>query len=108
MINIYAIIDYCYNNILELGVSNCKFGRYCSYNTFETYVRNITLPDYTRYCKFEINANNVTLTSSGGGYSNYLQYVTVCKGVSNLSASPNRNQSYEQIYYKTGRVETAV
>ena len=100
--------NYCISDVLEIGVSDCRLGNYCSYNNFGITAQYVTLPNFVRYCNFEANVSRITLTTTGGGYYNYLQYVTVCRGVSNLSAAPNRNQSYEQIYYKNGRVETAV
>lgn len=99
---------YSYSNTFDNGVSNCTFGNYVSYNYFEKSVSNITLPNYTRYCKFETSVSRITFTTSGGNYSNYIQYVTVKMGVSNLTVAPTRRLAYEQIYYKTGRTETPV
>jgi hypothetical protein len=99
---------YCYNNTFDNGVSNCTFGNYCSYNKFETSAQSITLPNYVRYCKFELGVSRITFTTSGGSNSSYIQYVTVCRGISNLSIAPSRGAAYEQIYYKNGRIETAV
>jgi hypothetical protein len=99
---------YSYNNILESGVSNCTFGNYCSYNKFETFAQSITLPNYVRYCRFEPAVSRITFTTTGGSNSSYIQYVTVCRGISNLSIAPSRGRTYETIYYKNGRVETSV
>jgi len=99
---------YCYSDSFDSGVTNCVFGNYVSYNKFEKLATNITLPNYTRYCKFETGVSNIKFNTSGGNNSNYIQYVTVCSGISNLTAAPSRASSYEQIYYKNGRMETAV
>lgn len=100
--------NYCASDNLETGVINCKFGNYCSYNNFGIAAQNITLPNYVRYCNFESSVSKITITASGGNTLNYVQYVTVCSGVTNKTLTPARKTSYEQIYYKTGRVETAV
>lgn len=97
-----------YNNTLKSGVANCNLGNYVSYCEFGIAAVDITLPNYVRYCKFEPDIHKIKFTTSGGSTSRYIQYVTVCRGISNLTVAPPRNTAYEQIYYKTGRIETAV
>lgn len=97
-----------YNNTFESGVANCNLGNYVSYCEFGIAAVDITLPNYVRYCKFEPDIHKIKFTTSGGSTSRYIQYVTVCRGISNLTVAPPRNTAYEQIYYKTGRIETAV
>lgn len=97
-----------YNNTFESGVANCNLGNYVSYCEFGIAAVDITLPNYVRYCKFEPDIHKIKFTTSGGSTSRYIQYVTVCRGISNLTVAPPRNTAYEQIYYKTGRVETQV
>ena len=99
---------YSYNNKFSHGVANCNLGNYVSYCEFGTAAVDITLPNYVRYCKFEPDIHRIEFTTSGGSTSRYIQYVTVCRGISNLTVAPPRNTAYEQIYYKTGRIETAV
>lgn len=99
---------YSYNNKFSHGVANCNLGNYVSYCEFSTAAVDITLPNYVRYCKFEPDIHRIEFTTSGGSNSRYIQYVTVCRGVSNLTVAPTRGLAYETIYYKTGRVETAV
>lgn len=97
-----------YNNTFESGVANCNLGNFVSYCEFGIAAVDITLPNYVRYCKFEPDIHKIKFTTSGGSSSRYIQYVTVCRGISNLTVAPPRNTAYEQIYYKTGRIETAV
>lgn len=97
-----------YNNTFESGVANCNLGNYVSYCEFGIAAVDITLPNYVRYCKFEPDIHKIKFTTSGGSTSRYIQYVTVCRGISNLTVAPPRNTAYEQIYYKNGRVETSV
>lgn len=97
-----------YNNTFKSGVANCNLGNYVSYCEFGIAAVDITLPNYVRYCKFEPDIHKIKFTTSGGSTSRYIQYVTVCRGISNLTVAPPRNTAYEQIYYKTGRIETAV
>lgn len=100
--------SFSYNNKFSHGVANCNLGNYVSYCEFGTAAVDITLPNYVRYCKFEPDIHRIEFTTSGGSNSRYIQYVTVCRGISNLTVAPPRNTAYEQIYYKTGRIETAV
>lgn len=97
-----------YNNTFKSGVANCNLGNYVSYCEFGIAAVDITLPNYVRYCKFEPDIHKIKFTTSGGSTSRYIQYVTVCRGISNLTVAPTRGLAYETIYYKTGRVETAV
>lgn len=100
--------NYCYNNHFGNAVTQSTFGMYNSYNEFKGYNSNLNIVNYARYNTFEEMARSITLNTSGGNNSNYLQYVKVCKDVSNVTAQPQRAKLYEQIYYKTGRTETAV
>lgn len=100
--------NYTYNNNFGNNVTQSTFGNYCYYNDFKGWNNNLNIAPYSRYCTIEENARQITLNTTGGGNSNYLQFVTVCKGVSNITAQPLRNRNYEQIYYKTGRTESAV
>lgn len=63
--------------------------------------------DYTEL-ENKPSINGVTLNTTGGNTTNYVQYVKVCKAVKNITRQPARKQAYEQIFYKTGRTETAV
>lgn len=100
--------NYDYGNIFGNTVSGLSLGTYVSYNTFNGNNSTISLPNYTRYCTFEDCVSRVTFSTTGGSNSKQLQYVKVCKNVTNLSVAPTRNLSYETIYYKTGRQENAV
>lgn len=97
-----------YSNTFKSGVANCNLGNYVSYCEFGIAAVDITLPNYVRYCKFEPDIHKIKFTTSGGSTSRYIQYVTVCRGISNLTVAPPRNTAYEQIYYKSGKIETQV
>lgn len=100
--------NYCQRITLGSGCSNITFGMYCMNLSVGIACANITLGNYYRFITIEDDCSGVTLNTAGGNTSNYVQYVKVCKGVKNITQQPTRKLSYEQIYYKTGRTETAV
>ena len=100
--------NYCQRITLGAGCSNITFGQYCMNLSVGIACANITLTNYYRFITIEDDCSAVTLNTTGGSTSNYVQYITVCKGVKNIAVQPTRKLLYETIYYKTGRVETAV
>lgn len=100
--------QWCYNNDVGCGANNITFGNYCSYITIGKVCFNITFTNYYRYVTVEDNVTRLTFATTGGSTTQYVQYVKVCKGINNKSISPTRRTSYEQIYYATGRTETAL
>lgn len=114
------------NSEIGGGCSNITFGNYCSgikisrncnTFTFGMYCLNIMIGDncntitFTNYYRFiDIGdaCTRINFQTSGGNTSNYVQYVSVGKAVTNVNLTPTRKLAYEQIYYKTGRIETAV
>lgn len=100
--------QWCYNNNIGSGSNNITMGNYCSYTNIGKMCTYITFTNYYRYIDIEDNVSRVDFTTVGGSTTYYVQYVTVCKGVTGKSIAPNRRQSYEQIYYTNGRIETAV
>lgn len=100
--------QWCYSNDIKSGSSNITFGNYCSYITVGKMCMRITFTNYYRYIAIEDNVTRLTFTTTGGSTTQYVQYVKVCQGVTNKSISPTRRLAYEQIYYASGRVETAL
>lgn len=100
--------QWCYNVNVDAGGNNITFGNYCSYINVGKMCLNITFTNYYRYIEIEDNVSKLTFTTTGGSTSYYVQYVKVCRGVTNKQIAPTRRQSYEQIYYTNGRIETAV
>lgn len=96
-----------YNNIGS-GNMNITFGNYCSYIDIGKSCNYITFTNYYRYIIIENNVARLDFTTTGGNTTYYVQYVKVCSGVNNQSIAPTRRTSYEQIYYATGRIETAL
>lgn len=100
--------QWCYSVDVLNGSTNITFGNYCSYITIGKVCSNITFTNYYRYVAIEDNVTKLTFTATGGSTSQYVQNVKVCRGVTNKSIAPTRKLAYEQIYYATGRVETAL
>ena len=100
--------NYCSN--VKIG-SNCNtitLGTYCVNITIGANCHTITFTNYWRYVEILDNCSRVTLSTTSGSTTNYCQYITVGKAVTNVTLTPTRKQAYEQIYYKTGRTEQAV
>lgn len=100
--------QWCYNSDIGGGSNNITFGNYCSYLTIGKVCTYITFTNYYRYICIEDNVTRLTFTTTGGNTTNYVQNVKVCRGVTNKSIAPTRKLAYEQNYYATGRVETAL
>ena len=100
--------QWCYSVDVQNGSTNITFGNYCSYITIGKVCGYITFTNYYRYIFIEDNVTRLTFTTTGGSTSQYVQNVKVCRGVTNKSISPTRRTNYEQIYYVTGRIETAL
>lgn len=106
--NTITLGQWCYTNNIGGGSNNLTFGNYCSYTTIGKMCNNITFTNYYRYITIEDNVTRLTFTTTGGSNTQYVQYVTVCKGINNKSIAPTRRLSYEQNYYAQGRTETAL
>lgn len=100
--------NYCQRITLGGGCSNITFGQSCNNISLGIGCTNINLGNYYRYITIGDDCSGVTLNTSGGSTTYYVQYVTIGKGVKNITKQPSRGLTYEQIYYKTGRTETAV
>lgn len=100
--------NYCQKITLGSGCSNLTFGMYCNSINIGINCININLGNYFRYITIGDDCSGVTLNTASGSTTNYVQYITIGRGVKNITKQPTRKQSYEQIYYKTGRTETAV
>lgn len=100
--------QWCYSVDVQNGSTNLTFGNYNSYITIGKVCGYITFTNYYRYINIEDNVTRLTFTTTGGSTSQYVQNVKVCRGVTNKSIAPTRKASYEQIYYATGRTETAL
>lgn len=100
--------SWCYSNTFGNGAANITLGNYCSQNTIGKNCSNVTFTNYYRYVNIKDAVSRLNFTTTGGNTSNYVEYVTVEMGVSNVSIAPLRRQSYEQVYYKTGRTQTAL
>lgn len=103
-----SVGNYCQRITLGMGCSNITFGTYCNSVNIGIGCANINLGNYYRYITIGDDCSGVTLNTTGGNTTNYVQYVNIGKGVKNITKQPTRKQAYEQIYYKTGRTETAV
>ena len=100
--------NYCSNIKIGSSCNTITFGQYCVNVNIGAYCNTITFTNYYRYVDILDNCSRVNLQTTGGNTSNYCQYVTVRKGVTNANLTPTRKTSYEQIYYATGKIETAV
>ena len=100
--------NYCRNIKIGTGCNTITFGMYCIGINIGMDCNRITLTNYYRYVDIMDGCSQVTLNTTGGNTTNYVQYVTLRKGVNNISLTPTRKTNYEQIYYKTGKTETAV
>lgn len=100
--------QWCYSVDVLNGSTNITFGNYCSYITIGKVCGYITFTNYYRYVAIEDNVTRLTFTTTGGSTSQYVQNVKVCRGINNKSIAPTRRLAYEQIYYASGRVETAL
>ena len=100
--------NYCYNMTLGDGVTTSVFGgNYCSYNTIGDFSSNIRIQiNSIRYSTIEQNCKNITINTSNS--STYIQYVKICAGVSDITIQPVRGTTYEQIWYRSRRVENAI
>ena len=100
--------QWCYSNTLGIGCSNITLGNYCIYNTIAKMCSIITFTNYYRYCEIEEYVSRISLDTSGGNTSNYVQYIKICKGLTNKTITPVRKTTYEQIYYTSGKIENAL
>lgn len=100
--------QWCYSVLVGDTTTNITFGNYCSYSTIGMQCSNIVFTNYYKYICIEDYVARITFTTSGGNTSNYVQYVKLCRGLTNKSIAPTRRLAYEQIYYTVGRVETAL
>lgn len=100
--------NYCSGIKIGRGCNTITFGQYCVDITIGKSCNTITFTNYWRYCEIMDSCSKVNLQTTGGNTSNYVQYVTIRKGVTNVNLSPTRKLAYETIYYKTGKTETAV
>ena len=103
-----SIGNYCYSLTIGDSVMASQFGgNYCSYNIIGSFNNNIRITcNNMRYSTIESNCKNITINTANS--SQYIQYVKICTGITNLTIQPIRNTSYEQIWYKSGRVENAI
>lgn len=106
--NNITLDQWCYTSDIGGGSSRITFGRYCSYITIGKMCSYVTFTNYYRYIGIDSNVTRLTFTTTGGSTSQYVQNVKVCSGINNKSIAPTRRTNYEQIYYATGRVETAI
>lgn len=106
--NNITIGQWCYNLDIGGGSNTITLGNYCSYSTIGKMCAYITLTNYYRFICIEDNVTRLTFTTTGGNTSSYVQNVKVCRAVNNKSIAPTRRAAYEQIYYATGRIETAL
>lgn len=100
--------QWCYTSDIGGGSSGITFGRYCSYITIGKMCSYITFTNYYRFIDIDSNVTRLTFTTTGGSTTQYVQNVKVCSGINNKQIAPTRRLNYEQIYYATGRVETAI
>ena len=100
--------NYCSGIRIAQHCNSLAFGNYCVDISIGAKCNTITIGNYFRFSTIEPDCNNITLNTSGGSTSNYVQHVKICMGVKNMLKQPTRNQAYEQIYYKAGRIETSV
>jgi len=100
--------QWCFSNSIDINTSYITTGNYFTYNKIGKGCMNLTFTNYYRYNTVEDNVSRVDFNTTGGSTSSYVQYAKVCTGVTNKTLTPTRRTSYEQIYYATGRQETAV
>ena len=100
--------NYCSNIKIGSSCNTITFGTYCVNISIGANCHTITFTNYWRYVDILDNCSRVTLSTTSGSTTNYVQYITVRKAVTNVTLTPTRKLSYETIYYKTGRTETAV
>lgn len=106
--NNITLQQWSYSNNIGNGSSSISFGTYCSYINIGKMCGNIVFTNYYRYIEIEDNVTRLTFNTTGGNTTNYVQNVKVCRGINNKTISPTRKLAYEQIYYATGRIETAL
>ena len=100
--------NYC--SLIKIS-SNCNtitFGTYCVNISIGAYCNTISFTSYWRYVDIMDNCSRLTFSTTGGSTTNYVQYITVRKAVTNVTLTPTRKLAYETIYYKTGKDEQAV
>ena len=100
--------NYCSGIKTGRGCNTFTFGTYCVNITIGNSCNTITFGSYYRFVDIEDSCSRITFNTTGGNTSNYVQYVTVRRCVTNVTLTPTRKLAYETIYYKTGRTETAV
>lgn len=100
--------NYCSGIKIGRGCNTITFGQYCVDITIGKSCNTITFTNYWRYCEIMDSCSKINMQTSSGSTTNYCQYVTVRKCVTNVNLTPTRKLSYETIYYKTGKTETAV
>ena len=100
--------NYCANITTGVGCNTITFGTYCNYVRIGNLCNTISMSNYYRFIEIGDNCSRITMNTSSGSTSNYVQFVTIGKNISNLTIAPTRKLSYETIYYKNGRTETAV
>lgn len=100
--------SWSYSDEIGDASTSITLGNYCSYLKIGKMCNNIAFTNYYRYCEIEDNVTKLSLNTSGGSSSRYVQNVRVCRGVTNKTITPTRLTAYEQIYYATGRIETAL
>lgn len=100
--------QWCYSNTFGTNCDSITVGNYFTYNTIGKSCSNITATNYYRYNNIEDYVVRVTLNTTGGSTSQYVQFLKLCRGLTNKTLTPVRRATYEQIYYTTGRQENAV
>lgn len=100
--------SYCSNIKIKHGCNTVTFGNYCIDITVGAQCNTITFTNYWRFVEIMDSCSKINMNTAGGNTTNYCQYVTVRKGVTNVNLTPTRKLAYETIYYKTGKTETAV
>lgn len=100
--------NYCSQIKISDTCNTITFGNYCININIGVYCHTITFTNYWRYVDIMDNCSRLNLSTTGGNTTNYVQYITVGKAVTNVTLTPTRKLAYETIYYKTGKVETAV
>ena len=98
----------CRNNTFANGCKGNIFGIYCNDNTLGNGVRNITLDTYAQWNIFENGVQYLKVVgSTSGNYSNLLQNITICQGLSGTDSSiktiqVTRNLTQQIRYVKAG------
>ena len=100
--------NYCSGIKIGRGCNAITFGQYCVDITIGKSCNTITFTNYWRFCEIMDSCSKINMQTSSGSTTNYCQYVTIRKGVTNVNLTPTRKLAYETIYYKTGKTETAV